>query len=72
MFNSPLSLSSEGEWMQIIQWILSLHLPVRLYAKTKKGNRLYAALQYSASYVYQSSTVLVTLKIWYLFTLTHL
>jgi len=56
----------------MIQWILSVHLLVRFYAETKKGNKLYAALQYSASYANQSSTVLVTLSIWYLFMLNHL
>ena len=56
----------------MIQWILSVHLLVGFYAETKKANRLYAALQYSASYANQSSTVLVSLDIWNLFMLTHL
>ena len=41
----------------------SVHLLLTFYSETKKGNRLYAALQYSTSYAYQSSTVLVSLNI---------
>ena len=72
MLNSAFSFFKRKTDIDVIQWILSVHLLVRFYAETKKGNRLYAALQYSASYANQKSTVLVTLRKCFLCMLTRL